>query len=288
MRYGVKVSKQQTLELANIHSELMALDAQVDQDKQLIQSKILKACDLHREAQEILTSSENALKDAESQVSVAQAEFQVAVQEAQMLATKAANMIETLGDKNTDIENNTDGSSFTLLKTGPLRKMLFKKRYSDAKHMTESLNTLLETTVTDHNGQDAEDDNTQDTEENRTGSDFDSTHKSNDLEMEDDDASQPQATKQVRIEVHSYSLSGSPTKGDADVSERLFGNSHASWRNARRYESPLPAETTSVALSLSPAIKQSDTYSTHPTQQLSAGMEKDLTVDTLLVEKFIT
>ena len=48
LRYGSKLPDKVTHELRKIKADLLALDQQVDVDKQQIQGKIIKACDLNR------------------------------------------------------------------------------------------------------------------------------------------------------------------------------------------------------------------------------------------------
>ena len=51
-RYGNrKLSNEVATDMLRERDDLLSMDAQVDVDKKLIQSKLLRACDAHREAQ---------------------------------------------------------------------------------------------------------------------------------------------------------------------------------------------------------------------------------------------
>ena len=55
-------------ELRRIKIDLIALDHQVDVDKQLIQAKIIRACEMSRETQDEVAAAEQALQEATATV----------------------------------------------------------------------------------------------------------------------------------------------------------------------------------------------------------------------------
>jgi hypothetical protein len=179
MRYGYRLSKEKTLELFNIHARINAMDKQIDQDKQVIQSKILKACELHHSVEENIAQILSILSEITEHLLLSQTHFQTAVQEAQLIATKASIIIEKLGEmsphssedrsaieelrkkklfssqkekekhnsnQSTKERNSSSGNELNplqLLRTGPLRRLWFRKRFTEAKEMTSSLNNLI-------------------------------------------------------------------------------------------------------------------------------------------------
>ncbi len=96
LRYGNKLTAKTARELRIIHEELVLLDQQVDRDKQLIQQKIVRVCDAHREASEGLTECVVRLHEAQKEYLESCDVFTNAVQEAQRLSFEAATYIDTL------------------------------------------------------------------------------------------------------------------------------------------------------------------------------------------------
>eukprot|EP00599_Poterioochromonas_sp_BG-1_P009714 CAMPEP_0173137274 /NCGR_PEP_ID=MMETSP1105-20130129/2985_1 /TAXON_ID=2985 /ORGANISM="Ochromonas sp., Strain BG-1" /LENGTH=932 /DNA_ID=CAMNT_0014049623 /DNA_START=341 /DNA_END=3140 /DNA_ORIENTATION=+ len=183
MRYGYKLTAEQATDLNNVHTELLTLDRQVDRDKQILQAKILKACDYHREVEEHIQQIFVILSEITEQLHNSQQQFHTAVQDAQLIATKASVIIDTLGSMHPDevasttanmsslsytqpavpsSSSSTNSSSSTgflpmkILHEGPLRKLLFKKRYAEARHVTESLNHLIEKAAQVKEGEEGE------------------------------------------------------------------------------------------------------------------------------------
>lgn len=93
-RYGHKLSLANARELFEVHKELVNLDWAIDRDKQLLQGKILNACNQQRAVEEQAKVAEERWFKAEQRMQAAQNQFAGAVQAAQLVVEQASRLLQ--------------------------------------------------------------------------------------------------------------------------------------------------------------------------------------------------
>jgi len=94
LRYGAKLPEKVLMELRRIKIDLIALDHQVDVDKQLIQAKIIRACEMSRETQDEVAAAEQALQEATATVEQGKTSLQAALTLARQVALDVVELME--------------------------------------------------------------------------------------------------------------------------------------------------------------------------------------------------
>lgn len=112
-RYRQKLSLKTSLELLELQEELSILEDEVDQDKSVIQTKLLKVCEASRLAEEDVQYWNEKQVTYQSMYNQVQIDFNTALYEAERISKEAASLLSQMELK----KNNMSNGNYTFLFT---------------------------------------------------------------------------------------------------------------------------------------------------------------------------
>lgn len=122
MRYSHNLSYKSAYELRSYHAEIIALQAQVDRDKESIQARIIQACELERETQLLAIEAREEFDKCLVQVEYWSNQFHTALSDAQAVASAAANMVVNNSPKESTTQRILQSINRTVVSVGSMHQ----------------------------------------------------------------------------------------------------------------------------------------------------------------------